>query len=238
VKSSNWVVFGFTMKMRPTDQDLIRLRKHLQHASLSHQERLPPERELAETLGITRNRLRTGLKKLAAEGLIWRHVGKGTFFGQRLQPASGSYSANQLHDLTNPREVMTARLAIEPPLARLASVHATGRELLEIGRCLDQMAIVKEWDDWEQLDLRLHRLIAEAANNALMLVMFDTVQVNRNRKMWGRLRQFIGATPAIELAMREHAEIVAALQNRDSEMAESAMRSHLLGIESRMFGSN
>lgn len=177
------------------------------------------------------------IKKLAAEGLIWRHVGKGTFFGQRLQPAGGSYSADQLHDLTNPREVMTARLAIEPPLAQLAAVHATGRDLLEISRCLDQMMIVKKWGDWEQLDLRLHRLIAEAANNALMLVMFDTVQINRNRKMWGRLRQFVGATSAIERAMQEHTAIVTALHNRDSELAGSAMRSHLLAIEYRMFGS-
>jgi DNA-binding FadR family transcriptional regulator len=226
------------MTTRSTDQDLIRLRTYIQQASLSHQEQLPPERQLAETLGITRNRLRTGLKKLAAEGLIWRHVGKGTFFGQRLQPARGSYSADQLHDLTNPREVMTARLAIEPPLARLAALHATGRELFDISRCLDQMAIVGNWNEWEQLDLRLHRLIAEAANNALMLVMFDTVQVNRNRKMWGRLRQFVGEKPAIDLATREHTQIVAALHNRDAEIAESAMRSHLLAIESRMFGNS
>lgn len=224
------------MTLRSTDQDLLRLRKYLQQASLSHQERLPPERKLAALLGMTRNRLRTGLKKLAAEGLIWRHVGKGTFFGQRLQPAHGAYSAHQLQDLTNPREVMTARLAIEPPLAQLAAIHATGRDLLDISRCLDQMAIVESWEDWEQLDLRLHRLIAEAANNALMLVMFDTVQINRNRKMWGRLRQFVRATPAIELATKEHIEIVAALHNRDVEMAGAAMRSHLLAIESRMFG--
>jgi len=225
-------------RARSTDQDLLRLRQYLQQASLSHQERLPPERELAATLGVTRNRLRTGLKKLAAEGLIWRHVGKGTFFGPRLQPASGSYSANQLHDLTNPREVMTARLAIEPPLAQLAAVHATGRDLLDISRCLDQMMIMENWDEWERLDLRLHRLIAEAANNALMLVMFDTVQINRNRKMWGRLRQLIGARSGIERAMKEHREIVAALHNRDSEMAGAAMRSHLLAIERRMFGES
>lgn len=223
--------------MGQTDQDLIQLRNYLQRASLGQQEQLPPERELAAILGVTRNRLRTGLKKLAAEGLIWRHVGKGTFFGQRLQPANSSYSVNQLNDLTNPREVMAARLAIEPPLAKLAALHATGRDLFEISRCLDQMAIVGNWEDWEQLDLRLHRLIAEAANNALMLVMFDTVQVNRNRKVWGRLRQFVGAASAIERAMDEHAKIVAALHNRDAETAESAMRVHLTAIEHRMFGS-
>ena len=68
-----------------------------------------------------------------------------------------------------------------------------------------------------------------------MLVMFDTVQVNRNRKVWGRLRQLVGASSAIERATDEHAKIVAALQNRDAEAAETAMRQHLVAIENRMF---
>jgi len=222
--------------MRQTNQDLGRIREYLQQAAFAQQERLPPERELAAMLGLTRNRLRTGLKKLAGEGVIWRHIGKGTFFGPRLRPAGISFPINSLQDLTNPREVMAARLAIEPPLARLAALQATGRDLLGIVNCLNQMVEVSDWSGWELLDCRLHRAIAQAAGNALMLVMFDTVQANRNREIWGRLRERIEPVSAIDRASREHAAIVQALQDRDADAAEAAMRTHLRAVERNTFG--
>lgn len=221
--------------MRQTDQDLVQIRDYLQQSSFAQQDRLPPERELAAMLGLTRNRLRTGLKKLAAEGVIWRHIGKGTFFGPRLRPAGMPFPVDPLQDLTNPREVMAARLAIEPPLARLAALQATGRDLLEIGNCLDQMAEVRDWSNWELLDCRLHRAIAQGAGNALMLVMFDTVQANRNKETWGRLREPIQLASAFQRASGEHAAIVQALRDRDADAAEAAMRTHLRAVERSIF---
>lgn len=87
------------------------------------------------------------------------------------------------------------------------------------------MAIVENWGTG-QLDLRLHRIIAEAANNALMLVMFG-YRIGEPTKSLGELRQFVAAASAIERAIDEHAKIVSTLHNRDAEAAESAMRVHL-----------
>ena len=222
--------------MRQSERDLGRLRDYLHDAALGQQQRLPPERELAVSLGLTRNRLRTGLKKLAAEGVIWRHVGKGTFFGPRLMPAGIAFPVSALQDLTNPREVMTARFALEPALARLAAHHATARDLAELDACMNEMWTIKDWSAWEPLDCRFHRVIAQAARNALMLVMFDTVQANRNKDIWGRLREPIVLRSAIERATREHAAIVQALRGRDAETAEAAMKTHLRGVERSIFG--
>jgi len=222
--------------MRQSERDLGRIRDYLQHASLAQQDRLPPERELAVQLGLTRNRLRTGLKKLAHEGLIWRHVGKGTFFGPRLRPAGIPFPIDPMQDLTNPREVMTARMALEPSLARLAAHHATGRDLADMEACLHQSWSVKDWNGWELLDCRLHRTIARAAGNALMLVMFDTVQANRNKEVIGRLREPIALATALQRASREHVAIVQALRDRDAETAEAAMRSHLRAVDRSLFG--
>jgi DNA-binding FadR family transcriptional regulator len=220
--------------MSRKDQELALLREFIGKVGGGPKFRLPPERELAVTLGLTRNRLRAGLKKLAAEGMIWRHVGKGTFVGQRSPLIS--ISANDIQDITNPREVMTARLAIEPALARLAAIHATGRDLVEIDNCMNLTTGVHDWENWEQYDCRLHRAIAQSAGNALMMVMFETVQANRNKEFWGRLHNRIEPVTSIERAMSEHREIVKAIRDRDADGAEQVMRKHLRAVERVCFG--
>lgn len=71
------------MDIRTIDDALARLRNHLAAIELPVDSRLPPERELAQALGISRADLRKALAVLEAENLIWRHVGKGTFIGSR-----------------------------------------------------------------------------------------------------------------------------------------------------------
>ncbi len=112
--------------MMQHDADLASLRKYLEDRGFAQNDRLPPERELADTLGLTRNRVRGGLRKLESEGLIWRHVGQGTYFGPRLSPLVNRRALETLAEMTYPREVMDARLAFEPELARLAALRATG----------------------------------------------------------------------------------------------------------------
>ena len=140
--------------MRQADTDLARIREFIGQQRFTEQERLPPERELAVILGLTRNRLRSGLKKLAAEGLVWRHVGKGTFFGRRLFPAATHLQISPLADLTNPREVMEARLSIEPELAKLAAYRAKGSDFTEIDNCMRKMDAVDNWDAFEVWEIR------------------------------------------------------------------------------------
>jgi len=66
-----------------TGTALARLRSYLAQIEMPLDSRLPPERELAETLGVTRAGLRKALAVLESENQIWRHVGKGTFIGSR-----------------------------------------------------------------------------------------------------------------------------------------------------------
>ena len=224
--------------MRQAEADLARIREYISQQQYTEQERLPPERELAVILGLTRNRLRSGLKKLAAEGLVWRHVGKGTFYGQRLFPAATPLQISPLADLTNPREVMEARLSIEPELVKLAAYRAKGSDFSEFDTCMQKMDAVDNWDAFAVWDCRLHRAIAHAAGNALMLVIFDVVQANRNRELWGRLRRPIEPSRTIKRANQEHAEIFDALRHRDPDRAAESMRRHLRAVRQSLFGEN
>ncbi len=60
-----------------------RLKRFIRESSFEHNARLPPERELCGILGVTRGELRKALADLESDGLIWRHVGRGTFIGSR-----------------------------------------------------------------------------------------------------------------------------------------------------------
>jgi GntR family transcriptional repressor for pyruvate dehydrogenase complex len=131
---------------------------------------------------------------------------------------------------------MEARLAIEPTLARLAAYRAKGGDFTEMEGCLETMSGLSDWDDWEFWDCRLHRAIAQAAGNTLMLMIYETLQANRNKELWGRLREPIEPLAAIQRATGEHRAIVNAIRRREPETAEAEMRAHLRTVCTRIFG--
>lgn len=209
-----------------------RVRDFLLHGKFADQDRLPPERDLACELGLTRTRLRTALDRLEAEGLIWRHVGRGTFVGRRPVTAPDSLS---IVDLTNPREIMEARIAVEPETARLAAHRATSRDLALLRDCVRQGNDTRDPSAFQACDARLHRAIAEAAGNRLLLALYDAVHVNRASEVWGRLRDALLTEDRMVLYARHHAEIVAAISERDARRSRELMLAHLLSVESNIF---
>jgi len=218
--------------MTPAQLDLSkRLRKYLQVHVASGQERLPAERAMADALGVTRNRLRGALRRMATQGEIWRHVGKGTFVGRRPLDAAPVNGKGMV--LTSPREVIDARLVFEPLLARIAAFNATAADVREMQLCLDKMTEAHGWPAWASWDGRLHRAIAKATGNALLLAMFDTLQLYRNREVFRALdRPFRG----VDMAAKDHAAVVHAVRDRDPGRAEGAMRRHILSLRHAMFG--
>jgi DNA-binding FadR family transcriptional regulator len=110
------------------------------------QSRLPPERELAGLLGVSRSGLREGLEILEAEGRIWRHVGKGTFVGPR--PLQGATGLDLVSAMTSPEEVLEVRLLFEPLIARLAATRATAPEIENIERLLEKSDGARDAKAW------------------------------------------------------------------------------------------
>jgi DNA-binding FadR family transcriptional regulator len=61
---------------------LVQLRAYIQHSGFQQGQKLPPERVLGPELGLRRFELRKALETLVDEGMLWRHVGKGTFLAR------------------------------------------------------------------------------------------------------------------------------------------------------------
>lgn len=211
---------------------LTQLRAWLTQKALPPSTRLPPERELSELLGVTRGELRKALAILESHGELWRHVGKGTFVGAR--PVAETSSVAAIAAQTNPAEVMRARLAVEPELAREAALHATADDVAEMRICVASARRAETWRQYENWDNRLHRAIAEAAHNALLLAVFDTVNAVRRTVVWGRLRDESPHPPADHHSFAEHDVIVDTIEHRDLDGAARAMRNHLHSVERRL----
>jgi len=211
------------------DEALGRLREFLAEENMGFEGRLPPERTLSERLGIPRPTLRKALAVLEAEGLIWRHVGKGTFIGSR--PLDSHADVASIARQTNPTEVMRTRLLIEPEVASLAALHATPAQIAEMKLCLLRSRAANSWRLYENWDNRLHRVIAEATQNGLLLALLDTLNAVRRAVTWGRLREDKARPKPDHHSFADHDEIVAAIENRDMDRAREAMRTHLLNVE-------
>lgn len=211
---------------------LVQVRAFLAQHDLPPDSRLPPERELCEMLGVSRGDLRKALAVLEAEGQVWRHVGKGTFVGSG--PIEEMVAIAQIADRTSPSDVMRARLIIEPELAREAALHATQDDILAMRQSLVRTRAAATWRQYENLDNLLHRQIASASRNTVLLGLFDVLNAIRRAVVWGRLRTEPARPPENHHSFAEHDRIVDAIENRDLRTAATAMRVHLESVERRL----
>ena len=216
----------------PVLDPLTQLRAYLARPELPIDSRLPPERELAEHLGISRAELRKALEVLEAENQIWRHVGKGTFIGSR--PIDTLADVASITRRTNPSEVMRTRLLLEPEVARMAALNATSAQIAEMQACLQRTRAAQTWRQYEAWDNRLHRVIAEATQNTLLLALLDTLNAVRRAVAWGRLRGERLKPAPDHHSFDEHEAIVAAIADRDLDRAAAAMRKHLESVEGNL----
>jgi len=204
---------------------LERLRTLLDDASSRKERRLPPERALAAQIGIGRRSLRRALEVLEAEGRIWRHQGKGTFIGPR--PALPQANLDELSKRTHPLEVMDVRLEIEPALARLAALRATNGDIERLARLAEKTAATTDADSRELWDSALHRAIAEAAGNSLLLAIFDMVDRIRQDTAWRLLREQARSGERQQIYVEQHRRVIEAIAQRNAHAAEWAMHEHL-----------
>ncbi len=197
-------------------------------------DRLPPERKLSETLGVSRSELRKALAILEVEGVLRRHVGRGTYLQNVDRSTIAGSDVVRVCEQTSPHEAMMARLTLEPELAALAAIHATPKQLVEARRLGDAMRAAQSWEDYERLDAEFHRAIAEAAGNSLLSELHRILNAVRVSVVWPRLDVPEGGPPADYHSFAEHSAILDSLDRRDRAGAHSAMRAHLKSIRATL----
>ena len=208
-----------------------RLKDLIDSAGYRLNDRVPPERELCQKLGTTRNQLRKALADLEAQGRIWRHVGRGTFVGAR--PVLNLQDVTYLRDLIKPEQVVEVRFNVEPELCRLAAQNATRSDKEQMKICANRCRSAEDWRAYEAWDNNLHHAIARATRNQLFLYFFETLNSVRRSIVWGQPRKTLGP-PEGYSSFAEHDLIVSAISRGDGDLAAGAMVSHLKSVYSRV----
>jgi DNA-binding FadR family transcriptional regulator len=214
---------------------LVQLRAFIADRAFKPGERLPPERLLCIELGLKRTDLRRALEALEKENRLWRHVGKGTFLTDQ-DAAAAPGALDQLAHQVSPADVMRARAALEPAIAREAALHASASAIAKLRLNVTRAVRAATWREYEALDNEFHRQIAESSGSTTLLALFDQLNMLRRMVSWGRVVRSGPRPPAQHSSFAEHARIVEEIALRSPESAQSAMRLHLRSVETRLLG--
>jgi DNA-binding FadR family transcriptional regulator len=220
--------------MKPHERAIQNLEKIL--GSVAPQMRLPSERALATKLDVSRTVLREVLDRLEAEGKVWRHVGQGTFAGRRPQQTAKMLSLITAH--TSPAEVLEARLAIEPQIARMAATRASEIQISELRALINKGHAANDAATWELWDSQFHRAICTICGNRLMLSIFDGFNAMRRQAKWSALRTSVLTAELRQAYVVQHHAIVDAIAARNPAAAQAAMTAHIEQVARDLFGTS
>lgn len=215
---------------------LAQLRAYIADRAFKPGERLPPERVLCVDLGLNRTELRRALQVLEQDNRLWRHVGKGTFLTDVDPNADQPDAFGRLAQQVSPADVLRARAALEPAIAREAALHASAAAIAKLRLNVDRAAQAATWREYEALDNEFHRQIAESSGSTTLLALFDQMNLLRRMVSWGRMVRSEARPSAEHLSFAEHTRIVDEIALRDPDGAQVAMRTHLRSVENRLLG--
>ena len=205
-----------------------RLRGMIQSGELTSGDRLPPERDLAKTLGVSRPTLRAGIRSLSAVGILQSRQGAGTFVAAAEEsPTMDSSSLRMLsalHGFTSD-EMFEARLALEMSIAGLAARRATSEQMTQLAEEIAGMyASMSEPAQYLVHDMRFHQIVAAASGNRILTSLMNMVAAI----LFEYRSKTVKRATDLKQSAEQHHNIYRALRDRDSQAAEQAMHDHLV----------
>jgi GntR family transcriptional repressor for pyruvate dehydrogenase complex len=192
-------------------------------------DRLPPERDLAEQLHVSRASLREALRSMEIAGLVESRHGGGTYVRDALSWDAVSPLALVLQASDDTvGDLWEVRLIIEPEIAARAALRATPEDLSSLESLLKrQKAAVGKVETSLGLDREFHKALAKASHNSVALLVVELIGAHLRE---GRIH-FVASRDRQLSALRCHTEILDAVRARNPESARAAMLHHLQEVE-------
>jgi GntR family transcriptional repressor for pyruvate dehydrogenase complex len=213
-----------------TDEAILSIKAMLVSGELKPGDRLPPEKELGEKLGLSRSSLREAVKALELIRVLDVRRGDGTYVTS-LKPAlllEVMSFVVDLHQDASVLEILEVRRILEPAAAAIAVHKATPDDI----RVLEVMlAAVHEQTSVEDLvahDLTFHSYISALAGNTYLTGYLETLS---SRTLRARIWRGLTEKNAVAQTLAEHRGIVNAIAAGDAELTRSLVLVHINGVE-------
>lgn len=226
--------------MSRTDEVINSIKRMILEGAFRPGDRLPVEKELAESLGVSRGSLREGISALSILGVVNTRQGDGTYVtdldvGQLLAPLG---FVVDLEGRGDARHVHAVRRLLECEAARLAAGRITDGALAQARALLDEATRIMNQapQDHEriiEIDIQFHRIIAAHTGNP---VLVGLIEAFAGRTVRGRLWRSLHEEGADWRTHEEHLAIWKALAAHDPERARIRMANHLVGVEESLAG--
>jgi len=228
VKSSIFKNLNSEKNGTTAEEVVTRLREMIHRGEISAGDRLPPERDLAKMLGVSRPTLRAGIRSLSTVGILQSRQGAGTFVTEA--EASPTLDGSPLrmmaalHGFTSD-EMFEARLALEMSIAGLAAERATSEQMTLMAEEITGMyASLNDPEQYLVHDMQFHQTVAAASGNRILtslMNMVATILFDSRSKTVKRARD-------LKESAEQHHNIYRAMRERSVEAARRAMYDHLI----------
>jgi len=226
------------IKPKKISEEIVgQIKKLITTGDLKPGERIPSERDLATALGVSRPSVREAIMILDAMGFLESRQGGGTFVRSLTEvtiadPLSNIVSGKDpqvLHALTE------VRMGLETWSAYLAAKRATDEQIARMRglyEIMEKQAAVGGWD--AEVDAKFHYTITEATHNMIQVHVLDTIHTLFHTTIMVALTEFYQKEGYLELLLTHHRDILEAIEARDPERAQKAMRVHIELVEEKM----
>lgn len=230
VQTSAAAVLTPVQRVRSFDDAVTQIRDAILKGTIAPGDRLPSERELCDLLGVSRTTVREAMRSLETAGLVDIRLGaRGGAFAKAPDPATlgTALSTLLLFRQASMDEINEFRVVFEPSNARFAASRADDHDLAALSslgvRAKAQSTKGDSWPEIRKLDLEMHQLVTGAAHNQVCTAIMSGIHETLKRN----LTELAPMTSYTASVRKDIIQMVALIEARDAEGAETHMRRHL-----------
>ncbi len=223
-------MFTEVKTLRTYEKIIEQIKEKIKEKTLRKGDKLPPERVMAEQMGVSRLAVREALNYLIAIGFV------------EAKPGSGNYISSDLSDLlyepiymymlledVDFDEILTLRNVLQDQCAGVCAERITPEQLTELEEVCDKFEATRNVSELIELDIKFHQLITEGSNRKLLTIIYSSVSnliEDYIRKAWS-----VNDPDDRDDTERLHRDILNAIKSRDKDKAIKAMQAHFVYVE-------